>query len=139
MNPLSMSLPPESQQLVGSALDPSDPRTSLFMSGSENLPQPFVGTYTYNPNLSPKSSRPGISQTLAPEQPLKLETSGDSISNTPPSGVSDHLYTSQSLFTPAFEYSNFFDHYPTQDGGHSGNGSLLGDTFEDNSFVNWDQ
>ncbi|KAF2444346.1 hypothetical protein P171DRAFT_31326 [Karstenula rhodostoma CBS 690.94] len=140
MNPLSMSLPPESQQLVGSALDPSDPRTSLFMSGSENLPQPFAGTYTYNPNLSPKSSRPGISQTLAPEQSMKLDTSGDNASTTPPSAMSDHLYTPQPLFTPsAFEYSNLFDHYPAQDSCHSANDALLGELFEDNSFVNWDQ
>ncbi|KAJ4348331.1 uncharacterized protein N0V89_009705 [Didymosphaeria variabile] len=145
MNPLSMSLPPESQQFVGSALDPSDPRTSLFMAGSENLPQPFTGTYTYNPNLSPKSSRalvsqPGIAQTLAPEQSIKLDAMADSTSTTPPSALSDHLYTPQPLFTPTgFEYSNFFDSYSSQDGSRRANDTLLGEPFEDNSFVNWDQ
>ncbi|KAL5436530.1 hypothetical protein PMIN07_006873 [Paraphaeosphaeria minitans] len=139
MNPLSMSLPPESQQLVGSALDPSDPRTSLFMSGSENLPQPFAGTYTYNPNLSPKSCRRAMAQTLAPEESMKLDTAGDSTSTTPPSAMADHLYTPQPLFTPTFEFSNFFDQYPTQDGSRSANDSLLGDSYEDNPFVNWDQ
>jgi hypothetical protein len=138
-----MSLPPESQQLVGSALDPNDPRTSLFMSGSENLPQPFTGTYTYNPNLSPKSSRvmaSGASQTLAPEQSIKIDPLGDSTSTTPVSGFSDNLFTSQPLFTPsAFEYSNFFDQYTAPDGSRSANGSLLGEPYEDNSFVNWDQ
>jgi hypothetical protein len=143
MNPLSMSLPPESQQLVGSALDPNDPRTSLFMSGSENLPQPFTGTYTYNPNLSPKSSRAmasGASQTLAPEQSIKIDTLDDSTSTTPASGLSEHLYTLQPLFTTnAFEYSNFYDQYTAPDGSRSANGSLLGEPYEDNSFVNWDQ
>ncbi|KAF1977194.1 hypothetical protein BU23DRAFT_453730 [Bimuria novae-zelandiae CBS 107.79] len=148
MNPLSMSLPPESQQFVGSALDPNDLRTAIFMSGSENLPQPFTGTYTYNPNLSPKASRtltsgatqPGISQTLAPEQSIKLEAAADDANpTTPPSAVSDN-YALQPLFTPTgFEYTSFFDQYQPSDGSRNGTDGLLNEPFEDNPFVNWDQ
>jgi hypothetical protein len=52
----TMSLPPWSQQFVGSALDPNDPSTISFMAGNDNLPQPFRGTYIYNPDLSPGSA-----------------------------------------------------------------------------------
>jgi len=66
--PLTTSLPAESQQLLGSALDPNDPLTSMFMAGSENYAQPF-----YNPVapslLKPRNFHPsydGMSATLAP-------------------------------------------------------------------------
>jgi hypothetical protein len=55
-NLLTLSLHSKSRQLIGSALDPDDPRTAIFMSGSDDLPQSFAPTYTYNPNLS-KSTR----------------------------------------------------------------------------------
>ena len=140
MNPLSMSLPPESQQLIGSALDPNDPRTSIFMAGSENLPQPFTGTYTYNPNLSPKSSRAmasnGPQQTLAPEQTIKLDPTADNTITTAPS---DGLFTPQPLFTPTgFEYTNYFDQYQPTDANRTANDNLFSE-FEESSFVNWDQ
>jgi hypothetical protein len=45
LGPLSMSLPPESQMLLGPALDPLDPLTSMFMAGSENLAQPPWGGF----------------------------------------------------------------------------------------------
>ncbi|CAG5179596.1 uncharacterized protein ALTATR162_LOCUS9365 [Alternaria atra] len=54
-NPLTVSLPPESQQLNGSALDPNDPHTAMFMAGSGNLAQRFATTYNYNPNYSGKA------------------------------------------------------------------------------------
>lgn len=148
MNPLSMSLPPESQQLIGSALDPNDPRTSLFMAGSENLPQPFMGTYTYNPNLSPKSSRAmasnmtqsGIAQTLAPEYSIKVDTTNDNIKTTSPTTApSDNLFTPQPLLTPTgFEYTNYFDQFQPSDSNRAG-GDLFTNDFEGSSFVNWDQ
>ncbi|KAF2174687.1 hypothetical protein K469DRAFT_685998 [Zopfia rhizophila CBS 207.26] len=70
IGPFSVSLPPESQQLVGSALNPNDPRTQVYMAGSNVIAQPF--SYSYNPNPSSKSQRMsnspglGMSQTLAP-------------------------------------------------------------------------
>ena len=41
MNPFTTTLPPESQQMLGPALDPNDPFTSQLMHGSEN--------YIHNP------------------------------------------------------------------------------------------
>ena len=67
--PFTTSLPTEAQMLLGPALDPNDPFTSMLMAGSENLPQP------YNYNLSPSTlQKPrsfnqtydGMSATLAP-------------------------------------------------------------------------
>lgn len=69
MSPFSTALPMESQMLLGSALEPTDPLTSMFMAGSEGMPQP------YNYNTSPSSlQKPrsfdqpfnGMSATLAP-------------------------------------------------------------------------
>lgn len=142
MNPLSLSLPPESQQLIGSALDPNDPRTAIFMAGSDNIPQPFMGTYSYNPNLSPKSrmgaSVAGMTQTLAPENSIKLDTAMDGTSSdSPPSAMSESIFSPHSLFTPSgFEYSNFFDQYQVADGNQTTSDHT---PFEDDSFVNWSQ
>ena len=66
--PLSTSLPAESQQMLGSALDPNDPLTSMLMSGSENMAQPFYNstsaslskTRNFHPSFD------GMSATLAP-------------------------------------------------------------------------
>ena len=149
-----MALPPETQQFLGGMLDPNDPRTALFMAGSDNLPQPYMGTYTYNPNLSPKASRPttgisqappsGITQTLAPEQTIKLDPS---LNPTPPSitslsAVSDDLYTQHGFFTPTgFDYNGYFD----PNAAHSESNALAADSasysdlFGENSFVNWDE
>ncbi|KAI9802169.1 MAG: hypothetical protein M1826_005114 [Phylliscum demangeonii] len=40
LGPLSLSLPTESQLLLGPSLDPTDPLTSMFMVGSDAFPQP---------------------------------------------------------------------------------------------------
>jgi hypothetical protein len=157
MNPLSLSLPPESQQFVGSALDASDPRTAILMAGSENLPQPFMGTYTYNPNLSPKTaqtknagdrsvmhagfSASGITQTLAPEGSTKLDNADDgATSNTPPSAMLGNAYTPHQLLTPTgFDYTGYFDQYQSVDGNRIALDGMFNEAFEENSFVNWDQ
>ncbi|KAF2685550.1 hypothetical protein K458DRAFT_299694 [Lentithecium fluviatile CBS 122367] len=149
MNPLTLSLPPESQQLIGSALDPNDPHTAVFMEGSENLPQPFMGTYTYNPNISPKSaqarnvgfSASGMTQTLAPEDSNKMDrAAGNATSNTPPSAMMDNTYTPHQLFTPTgFDYKSYFDQYQGADATRAANDGMFNETYEENSFVNWDQ
>ena len=67
-SPFTTSLPMESQMLLGSALDPNDPFTSMLMAGSEHVPQP----YNFNtplPQQKPRSFNPayeGMSATLAP-------------------------------------------------------------------------
>ena len=93
-SPFSTSLPPETQMLLGSALDPNDPMTSMFMAGSENLPQPY--NYNFSPPMPQKTrsfqqSFDGMSATLAPSaldmsprqqsynQPLKNMPAGSAL------------------------------------------------------------
>ena len=72
-SPFTMSLPPESQMLLGSTLDPNDPLTTMFMAGSESFRQPYFSN-NFNLNstnvLSKQSnfhpSYEGMSATLAP-------------------------------------------------------------------------
>ena len=64
--PLTTSLPAETQQLLGPALDPNHPLTSMFMAGSGSMSQPFYNT---TPVQKPRNFHPsydGMSATLAP-------------------------------------------------------------------------
>ncbi|KAF9701124.1 hypothetical protein EKO04_000831 [Ascochyta lentis] len=135
-NPLSMSLPPESQQFVGSILDPNDPRTAMFMNGSEHLAQPFAPTYTYNPNYSPKALKSGSPMTLSmPQTGIKSEAGTESCAP-----ISSGLYTNDSFLTPGNEgYSAFFDFQSTdfaQSGDEQNNSNEQ--LVDGSSFVNWD-
>ncbi|KAF2023888.1 hypothetical protein EK21DRAFT_79943 [Setomelanomma holmii] len=127
-NPLTMSLPPESQQLIGSALDPNDPRTAMFMAGSEHLAQPFAPTYTYNPNFSGKSARnTNADDTLAPNVSIKAENA-DTQSTAMPS---DGFFTNEAFLTPGNgDYNAFFEFQGTDFG-------QTGDEQGDN-LINWD-
>ncbi|CAI6338496.1 unnamed protein product [Periconia digitata] len=153
MSPFALSLPPESQQMVGPALDPQDPRTRLLMEGSENLAQPNMGTYTYNPNVSPKSARSGkganqtptttqssgMSQTLAPDTGIKMNTSMEnSGAITPTLGSMNDMFINPSLFAPNGPgYSGYFDPYQMPDT-KLFNDPSFSETFEDSTFLNWD-
>ena len=69
MSPFTTSLPTEAQMLLGPALDPNDPFTSMLMAGSENLPQPYNYNTTPSTLQKPRSfnqSYDGMSATLAP-------------------------------------------------------------------------
>jgi hypothetical protein len=125
-NPLALSMPPESQQFIGSALDPNDPRTALFMAGSDNLPQ-YAPTYTYNPNFSGKLGRTTLDDTLAPGAGIKTENV-DAPSSTIPS---EGFFNTESLFTPGNEQYNAFFDFQGSDFAHTG--EEQGD-----NFVNWD-
>lgn len=46
----TMALPAESQMLLGSALDPRDPMTNMFMAGSQYMPNSF---YNFDATLPP--------------------------------------------------------------------------------------
>lgn len=138
-NPLTMSLPPESQQLIGSALDPNNPRTALFMSGSDNLPQPFAPTYSYNPNISKPRTISSTADTLTVPAPtlsrglsLKLESASDA---TASSSISEGFYNNDSFLTPGNgDYNAFFDFQ----GGDLIQEHGTGDHLDGNNFVNWD-
>ena len=68
ISPFSTSLPMESQMMLGSALDPNDPLTSMLMAGNENVPQAY--NYGSRPTMQkPRSTTwpyDGMSATLAP-------------------------------------------------------------------------
>jgi hypothetical protein len=140
-NPLSLSLPPESQQFLGSVLDVNDPRTAMFMAGSENLAQPFAPTYTYNPNYSPKSNKAtNGASTMTLTLPQKaIKSGGAAPTSTAPTSISEGLYSNDAFLTPGNEgYGAFFDFQSTdfaQPGDEQGSNEQLGDG---SSFVNWD-
>lgn len=134
-NPLSLSLPPESQQLIGSALDLNDPRTAMFMAGSDNLPQPFAPTYTYNPNNPSKPSKTADSCT--PTSGIKSEhpAAMPSISMPPP--FSDGFLNNDSFMTPGnCDYNSFFD-FQT-DFISNVEEQVASDQLDGSNFVNWD-
>lgn len=135
-NPLSMALPAESQQFVGSILDPNDPRTAIFMSGSEHIAQPFAPTYTYNPNYSPKALKSGSNMTLSmPNSGIKSDSTAESYAP-----ISSGLFGNESFLTPGNEsYGAFFDFGSTDfaqpgDEKNTNNEQLV----DGSSFVNWD-
>jgi hypothetical protein len=65
------ALPAESQMLLGSALDPQDPMTSMFMAGSQYIPNSYYNfDATLPPTLSVQlyPSFDGLNKTLAPSE-----------------------------------------------------------------------
>ena len=112
MSPFTTSLPTESQMLLGSALDPNDPLTSMFMAGSEGMPQPF--NYNSAPSNLQKprnfnQSYGGMSATLAPSA---LDMSPRHQNYAPPSTtMSSSLSTSPAFYDasiPDFSKSQLF-------------------------------
>lgn len=142
-NPLSFSLPPESQQLIGSALDPNDPRTAMFMSGSNNIPQPFDPTYRYQPNASkPTSTASGNIAEHSPKSAaglsIKLEKGSSTMKSTSPGSISEGFFSTESYLTPGNgDYNAFFD-FQAEDLPQSGDESGGADQVDVSNFVNWD-
>lgn len=78
MGPFTTALPPESQQMLGPALDPRDPMTSMLMAGSENFTSspyyPWGGVQASAKLGTTHPSFAGMFTTLAPSA---LENSPD--------------------------------------------------------------
>ncbi|KAL9585958.1 MAG: hypothetical protein Q9212_001224 [Teloschistes hypoglaucus] len=68
LGPLSATLPPESQQLLASALDSKDPMSSMLMGGHDNFTQSYWAPSFVSPLKTRKfhPSYNGMSATLAP-------------------------------------------------------------------------
>ncbi|KAL1305984.1 hypothetical protein AAFC00_004119 [Neodothiora populina] len=68
MPPFTLTLPMESQQLLGPSFDPNDPFTAMLLGKQDYKPQQSF--YSYNPNGASKgkafSPMAGMNQTLAP-------------------------------------------------------------------------
>lgn len=136
--PLTLSMPPETQQFLGSVLDPNDARTATLMAGSENLPQPFAPTYTYNPNkLARASNGNGVSETFTGSaQTLSsgLNIKTEPVSDAPSTSLSDGFFSNDSFLTPGnAEFSAFFD---LQGGDYS---QSFDEQDNGSSLINWDQ
>lgn len=88
MGPFTTALPPESQQLLGPGLDPTNPFTSVLMAGSENYISspyyPWGNMQSYDKvdqQTSPmKPSYDGMSATLAPSA-LDVTTDSHSVAS----------------------------------------------------------
>ena len=122
--PLSTALSTEAQMLLGSALDPSDPLTSMFMAGSEGMPMPNYYNPTPNSLSKQRNFHPsydGMSATLAPSA-LDMSSGQSMFSSQPPA-------TSTSMGKPQFNLgfdSTFSDFGKSQQmfgGPNSSNGS----------------
>lgn len=78
MGPFTTSLPPESQQMLGPALDPHDPMTSMLMAGSESYNS---GSYYPWDNMQSPSkldtTRPSFDGMFSTLAPSALEDSND--------------------------------------------------------------
>jgi hypothetical protein len=134
-NLLSMALPARLQQFVGSIFDPNDPRTAVFMSGSEHPAQPSTPTYTYNPNYFPKALKTGSNMTLSlPHSSVKLESVTDFCGP-----ISSGLFDTEPFLTPGNEsYSAFFDFQSTDFAQSSDERSNNKQFVDGSSFGNWD-
>jgi hypothetical protein len=141
-NPLTLSLPPESQQLIGSALDPNDPHTAILMSGSNNLAQPF-SNYTYNPNATKQSTSSNATGTSSPTGPaqtlsaginMKLETAPASSATS----TSDGFFSSEAFFTPGHGDLNSFFDFSGGDFGQGNDEQGNTEALDSSNFVNWD-
>lgn len=139
-------MPPESQQFIGSALDPNDPRTAAFMAGSDNLPQPFAPTYTYNPNKVTRTSsssntanKPtGAAQTLSSGLNLKMEPASGTTSPNVPASISEGFFNNDSFLTPGNgDYSAFFD-FQSGDFAQPLEDYDVNNEANGNSLVNWE-
>lgn len=92
--PLTTSLPAESQQLLGSALDPHDPFTAALMAGADGMAQPFYHP-TPNKHRNFYPSHDGMSATLAPS----------ALDMTPPHGLPMSMAASGSWSAPPYQTS----------------------------------
>lgn len=123
-SPFTTALPTESQMLLGSALDPNDPLTSMFMAGSENMPMPNYYNTTPASLMKQRNFHPsydGMSATLAPSA-LDMSPAQGMFSNPPAT-------TSVSMSKPGFQlpYDGSFPDFTKGQqmfgGGTSSNGS----------------
>ncbi|KAI9680789.1 MAG: hypothetical protein M1817_004229 [Caeruleum heppii] len=139
MGPFSMSLPPESQMMLGPVLNSHDPLTAALMAGSENMPQPFP---SFNNDASvPKGAGfypayGGMSSTLAPSA-LDLSPRNN-VYSSPSSAASLSAPTTSGFgldatYTDSFRPPQLTRHSSTQG---SGIGDDWGTFIDDNS---WEQ
>ena len=146
MGPFTTSLPPESQQMLGPALDTSDPFNAMLMNGSEHyLSQSYYPWGDQSGGIKGMPVHPsayqGMSTTLAPSA---LDSTADSMASTVTSSpnVSSKLDTSAPSNGLDFNFSQeskgfhlTMPHPMTRDDSHQGLGSgqvTPGEGFWDN-------
>lgn len=121
--PLTTSLPPESQQLLGGSLDPNDALTSVLMAGSEYMMPSYNGIPATSKGAY-HSSYDGMSATLAPSA---LDISPRNVTNPPPITSVSNLDTSFQLCVdgagPDFPKGQLFSRSNSSPGSGSGTGT----------------
>ena len=141
--PLTTALPTESQQLLGSALDPYDPMTSMLMAGSDSMAQPFYNSMPTS-LLKPRSFQPsydGMSATLAPSA-LDMTPHQGSPTSMAPSGSMSAPPFQMSFDPSAYDFSK--GHFYASGNSSSGSGTVtpgLDGNLEAfmNDSVNWNE
>lgn len=130
--PFSTALPMESQQLLGSALDPNDPYTAMLLGN-----QPQQSFYSYNPNgscksksFSPPSINDGMNQTLAPGM-LDTAALGQDNYTTPVSAT-------DSAFTPHGGFGSFGVDFSYHDLKTSPSGFTTPGEHDWANFISWE-
>jgi hypothetical protein len=127
----SAALPPESQQLLGSTLDPRDPMTAMLMAGSSYLPQPSFNLNSDNNNnnatLAPTSAKVGNGMGAA------MFPTFDGLNNTlAPSDIYNNDFTGQ-------PQPSYFEEGMEETAGGSLSGTPGGFNADFNLFINPDQ
>lgn len=98
LGPLSTSLPPESQMLLGSVLDPKDPMNAILMGGNDGFAQSYWNSQL-GPSTKPRNfyqSYDGMSATLAPSA---LDMSSHHFNYMPPQQLSSMPITNPSFLS----------------------------------------
>jgi hypothetical protein len=126
----SAALPPESQQLLGSTLDPRDPMTAMLMAGSSCLPQPSFNSNSANNNsnnavLASTGAKLGVSLGAA------MFPSFDGMNNT--------LAPGENYEFNALPQPNYFEEGMKEIMGDSLSGTLGGLNADFNLFIDPDQ
>lgn len=89
MSPFTMSLPPESQQMLAPALDANDPFQAMLMSGSENVnSNPYFPWLNSHPGMKNMTGfAPGYPSMNATLSPAVLNNTSDITSTSPQSAT----------------------------------------------------
>ncbi|MCJ1471071.1 hypothetical protein MMC07_009719 [Pseudocyphellaria aurata] len=128
-SPLSGSLPPESQLMLGACLDPNDPFTSMLMAGNEYVHPGHVISADAS-KRDYHASHDGMSATLAPSA---LDMSPGNVTNSPsimPGVNPGHVLD----FGPDYNKSQFFSRSNSSPGSGSGTGTPIDASWE--AFIN---
>lgn len=130
-SPLSGSLPPESQLMLGGCLDPNDPLTSILMAGSEYVQPGYNSIPADVSKRNYHAPHDGMSATLAPSA---LDMSPGNVTNPPLIMQGANPDPSFLDFAPEFNKGHFFSRSNSSPGSGSGTGTPIDGGWD--AFIN---